>query len=47
MIADRKIGYGNGNVPSREKIFKDYHPLLWHCQLTAFFNLKLAKQFKD
>jgi hypothetical protein len=28
MIADRKIRYGNGNVSSREKIFKDYYPFV-------------------
>lgn len=26
LVADRKIIYGNGNVRSKEKIFKDYHP---------------------
>lgn len=26
LVADRKVRYGNGNVSSREKIFKDYHP---------------------
>lgn len=28
LVADRKVRYGNGNVASREKIFKDYHPFV-------------------
>jgi 20S proteasome alpha/beta subunit len=28
LVADRKVIYGNGNVVSREKIFKDYHPFV-------------------
>src|SRR5262249_13182440 len=26
LVADRKVIYANGNVMSRKKIFKDYHP---------------------
>lgn len=28
LVGDRKVRYGNGNVVSREIIFKDYHPFV-------------------
>ena len=47
MIAGRKIRYGDGNVSCGKKYSKIIILLLWHRQVTALFNLKLVKQFRD
>jgi 20S proteasome alpha/beta subunit len=44
LVADRKIRYGNGNVTSRDKIFKDYHPFPSHLPVIQFRSTILGKK---